>query len=102
MTGDSMPEVMDKRWPNSWTGRHRQTHGGAESALVSGSGPGADDGIRTRDPHLGKVAEPSALTCGDGPIWLVSWAFSFACNEVISRRCLVAHGTRRDPLTGGR
>jgi hypothetical protein len=26
MTGDSVPEVMDKRWPLSWTGSHRQTH----------------------------------------------------------------------------
>jgi len=26
---------------------------------------GADDGIRTRDPHLGKVAGPGSLTCDD-------------------------------------
>jgi len=26
--------------------------------------PGADDGIRTRDPHLGKVAGLASLTCG--------------------------------------
>ena len=28
---------------------------GAESPLVSDRFSGADDGIRTRDPHLGKV-----------------------------------------------
>jgi hypothetical protein len=59
---------------------------------------GADDGIRTRDPHLGKVAGPGLLTCVDILIWLATWAFSFACNGVVSRRCAVAHGTPTGPL----
>src|SRR5271165_3393830 len=50
---------MDGPWPRS--------HG-----LEAGNGlsPGADDGIRTRDPHLGKVlgmvqpVRPSPLECG--------------------------------------
>ncbi len=28
--------------------------------------PGADDGTRTRDPHLGKVIWHGSLTCGNG------------------------------------
>jgi hypothetical protein len=32
---------------------------------VSASFVGADDGIRTRDPHLGKVAKMVLLTCGE-------------------------------------
>jgi hypothetical protein len=52
--------------------------------LVRGSFSGADDGIRTRDPHLGKVPEPGSLTCGDVTIWPVSSVISFACNGVVS------------------
>jgi hypothetical protein len=38
---------MDKLEPGSLTV--------AETALVTSAFSGADDGIRTRDPHLGKV-----------------------------------------------
>ena len=43
--------------------------------------PGGDDGIRTRDPHLGKLPRTSSRTCDDATddatSWSVSRAFSF-------------------------
>ena len=36
---------------------------------------GADDGIRTRDPHLGMVPEAGPLTCDDVLILPVTWEF---------------------------
>jgi hypothetical protein len=67
-------------------------------SLVSGRSPGADDGIRTRDPHLGKVPGTALLTCGDGAIWHLSSAFSIPCNPVVSRRFSVVDGTPTGPL----
>jgi hypothetical protein len=58
---------------------------------------GADDGIRTRDPHLGKVPATGSVTCGDGPTWRVSTAFSSSCNPTVSRRFSVVDGTPTGP-----
>ena len=57
----------------------------------------ADDGIRTRDPHLGKVEGTGLLTCCVAPMWPVTCPFAFACNVVVSRRCAVVHGTPTGP-----
>ena len=59
---------------------------------------GADDGIRTRDPHLGKVPGAGSLTCDVAPILPVSSGFSFACNVVVSRRFSIVDGTPTGPL----
>jgi energy-coupling factor transporter ATP-binding protein EcfA2 len=67
--------------------------------LVSVPVRGADDGIRTRDPHLGKVAGTGSVTCGDGSIRSMNRAFSFSCNPVGSRRFPVGDGTPTGPLT---
>jgi hypothetical protein len=87
---------MDKLEPGSLTV--------AETALVTSAFSGADDGIRTRDPHLGKkkVADPSSLTCGVAPIQPVSCVFSFACNWVVSRCCGLVHGTPTGPRDADR
>src|SRR5919106_5212890 len=37
----------------------------ARKTCRSDTGFGADDGIRTRDPHLGKLAKGTFLTCVD-------------------------------------
>jgi hypothetical protein len=66
--------------------------------LVRGSFSGADDGIRTRDPHFGKVAGLASLTGGVAPTCSVSCVFSFACNAVVSGRCAFVHGTPTGPL----
>jgi hypothetical protein len=71
---------------------------GAESALVSVRVLGADDGIRTRDPHLGKVPREALRTCIDEPIWSLSRAFTFPCNPALSRRFSVVDGTSMGPL----
>ncbi len=56
---------------NSWTTVKPEARTGRPEPQVSGPPSGADDGIRTRDPHLGKVvlyqlshvrAEPSLPT----------------------------------------
>ena len=39
----------------SWTAGEHASQLGHGKAQVNGSSSGADDGIRTRDPHLGKV-----------------------------------------------
>jgi hypothetical protein len=83
---------------SSWTDSNRADSRRAETALVRGAFSGADDGIRTRDPHLGKVARPGPLTCDVVAISPVSSAFSFACNPVASRRFPVIHGTPTGPL----
>ena len=54
---------------------------------------GADDGIRTRDPHLGKVPWTGSVTCGDGRIWAVNRVFSVSCNRDGSRRFPFVDGT---------
>jgi RNA polymerase sigma-70 factor, ECF subfamily len=59
---------------------------------------GADDGIRTRDPHLGKVPWAGSLTCSDCPIPPVSSTFWFPCNPTVSRRFPVVDGTPTGPL----
>jgi len=59
--------------------------------------PGADDGIRTRDPHLGKVARPGCLTCAFASNCTGTRTFAFALNAVDPRRCAVVHGTPTGP-----
>jgi hypothetical protein len=55
---DSAPErrraVMDKPWPRHGQLTRAQLAMHDETLLMQGF-LGADDGIRTRDPHLGKV-----------------------------------------------
>jgi hypothetical protein len=67
-------------------------------ALVRTSISGADDGIRTRDPHLGKVPRAAFRTCGDETICRLSRALSVSCNPVIPRCFPVADGTPTGPL----
>jgi hypothetical protein len=87
------------RW---WIGpQERPPVRGIALPLVRRTDPRADDGIRTRDPHLGKVAGTGPLTCGDPTIWPASWAFSFACNGVVSRHSAVVYGTPTGPLLPG-
>jgi hypothetical protein len=79
--------------------REAPSSGALALQLVRGASPGADDGIRTRDPHLGKVARTGSLTCGDGSIRSMNRAFSFSCNPDGSRRFPVGDGTPTGPLT---
>ncbi len=54
---------------------------------------GADDGIRTRDPHLGKVAGLDPATCNDTRIG--SSTCGYACSVLLNvfRRYSVRRGT---------
>jgi len=45
---------------NSWADARITNSHPKEKALVSRPISGADDGIRTRDPHLGKISWPSS------------------------------------------
>jgi hypothetical protein len=65
---------------NSWADTEPRDSFPEEKPLVNGPFNGADDGTRTRDPHLGNVARAGLLTCGDGPICPVRRAFSFPSN----------------------
>jgi hypothetical protein len=70
-----------------------------DAALAEhGPFPGADDGIRTRDPHLGKVPGTGSVTWGDGRIRPVKRALSFSCNRDGSRRFPFGDGTPTGPL----
>jgi hypothetical protein len=89
----------DEAGPNPPLALLRGAEGALRSAALTCDFPRADDGIRTRDPHLGKVAGPGLLTCGDGPICPVGRALSFLSNPVILRRFSVVHGTPTGPLT---
>jgi hypothetical protein len=54
MTGDSMPEVMDKRWPTHGHVRTVKTHLARNRRWSASVLLERTTGIRTRDPHLGK------------------------------------------------
>ena len=69
---------------------------GAFRNRSAGISLGADDGTRTRDPHLGNVAGAGLRTCGDGPIPCQQGVF-FLCNPIISRRFPVVDGTPTGP-----
>ena len=68
---------------------------------------GADDGIRTRDPHLGKVSRPNPLTrafpvgvllsCGDGLSVGRRWS---GCHGAFASFC--PHAAPTDPLSAAR
>ena len=73
-------------------------HEGRLAPALTWGFSGADDGTRTRDPHLGKVRRAESLTCGNGQIYSVSWGLSFPCNPVISRCFPFADGTPTGPL----
>ena len=49
--------LASRAWHGRRTARHRRRgrHGDSAGAARRCAGSGADDGIRTRDPHLGKV-----------------------------------------------
>jgi hypothetical protein len=50
--GDCTPRVMDNPWPTH--GQGREDEGAAGRTAGERAPNGADDGIRTRDPRLGK------------------------------------------------
>jgi len=53
---------------NSWADARNTNLCAEEMMLVSWPISGADDGIRTRDPHLGKVAGQGYLTWDNAAI----------------------------------
>jgi hypothetical protein len=59
---------------NSWAERSVEDSVCQMKPLVTATFSGADDGIRTRDPHLGKkkVARTGLLTCGVVSMCLVT------------------------------
>jgi hypothetical protein len=70
-----------------------------EGPALTSSFSGADDGTRTRDPHLGKVAGAAFVTCVLAFIYPVTCTFAFSCDGVVSHRCAVVHGTPTGPLS---
>ena len=59
----------------------------------SAFGGGADDGIRTRDPHLGKVGRGRSATSDDRPKTRSDLRISYSTLGVDSRRFAVVCGT---------
>ena len=87
---------------NSWTGPQLRISRTAESALVTGTFFGADDGIRTRDPHLGKVAGTGPSDLLRRPNRTLTCASMFVCNAIVTRCCPVVHGTPTGPQRDAR
>jgi hypothetical protein len=54
---------------------------------------GADDGIRTRDPHLGKVGKAHPATCAYAAKRRLTCGLSYPQNPDVSRRYPVRRGT---------
>ena len=101
----SRPKLADVSLVFRWWNRRQETRpdrGILHSYWSVGLFSGADDGIRTRDPHLGKVPGPASGTCGDVLICAVRRAFWFSWNPVSSRRYPVIDGTPTGPPRCGK
>jgi hypothetical protein len=61
----------------------------------------ADDGIRTRDPHLGKVVEAGSGTCRDKPAAPSDRRFRFSLLPFVSRRFAAFRGTAAGRMRDG-
>jgi hypothetical protein len=82
------------RW---WVGPQRDTLFGADRVAAGQKLFGADEGIRTRDPHLGKVPGAAVQTCDNRPIHFVSRRFHSRATPSFRVTSRSLTGPRRDP-----
>jgi hypothetical protein len=65
--------------------REAPSSGAIALLLVRGAFSGADDGIRTRDPHLGNVLQVTPGTSGNARRCALSWSLVCPVRSVVSR-----------------
>jgi hypothetical protein len=98
MTGDSMPEVMDKRWPTHGHVRTVKTHLARNRRWSASVLLERTTGFEPATPTLAKVPGTGSVTCGDGRIWPVNKLFRSRATAMVRVASCSVTGPRRDPL----